>query len=625
MLNHGRALSDFKKLSSAEQTLLKQCLEGDWATLSETTPQQRTSENEVRATFIRFLLLSDQVQVHESGMSLRGAWITGQLNLSCSVINRPIELLNCHFEQAIALWDATATAPLRFCDSTLQGFNADRLKLDSRLDLSNVQCLGVVDLSDAYVRGQVIFNEAKLTGIDDEVFNGAGLTCDSDVLFRHTRFSGGMVDLMTAQIAGELGMVGANLDGGGGIAFCADRMVVKGSIYLGEGFKSRGQVRLSGATVGGQISCSAGHFDAGEINGVALNVQSTEVRSSVFLRNGFSSNGTVVLTNATIGGDLSLIEASSISALHAMQMSLKGQLNLLRLGTPLSNVSLAGARIERLTDDASSWGENIVLNGCVYQFIDVPSQSDFERRLNWLRNQKSSLKPNATHDHFRPQPWRQLKTVLENMGHAEQAREVGIAYEECRYTSDLIGQGPSTWRPWERRLNRRIMRALHWLYGVLTGYGYRPMLLAKWFFIVWAICTGFYWWGANQGAAFAPTDPLIFQNPSYASCMPSAPESARVSAGTGNWYLCNALPQEYTGFSPMAFSLDLLLPLVDLHQENDWAPLIETPKANPWTEFWGVFSVKRGLRVLMWFEILAGWGFSLLFVAVISGLTRRQE
>jgi len=37
------------------------------------------------------------------------------------------------------------------------------------------------------------------------------------------------------------------------------------------------------------------------------------------------------------------------------------------------------------------------------------------------------------------------------------------------------------------------------------------------------------------------------------------------------------------------------------------------------------FSLKRFVRFVMWCEIIAGWGFSLLFVAVVSGLARRKE
>ncbi len=92
----------------------------------------------------------------------------------------------------------------------------------------------------------------------------------------------------------------------------------------------------------------------------------------------------------------------------------------------------------------------------------------------------------------------------------------------------------------------------------------------------------------------------------------------------GNWYLCNSLREEYTGFSPLAYSLDILLPLVDLQQERDWAPMINTPTAD-WVQELGRMDSERLTRLVIWFQTLFGWVASLLLVAIVSGLTKRRE
>ena len=108
----------------------------------------------------------------------------------------------------------------------------------------------------------------------------------------------------------------------------------------------------------------------------------------------------------------------------------------------------------------------------------------------------------------------------------------------------------------------------------------------------------------------------MFQNPDYKIC---------AAQNAVNWYLCEKLPEEYTGFSPLTYSLDVILPLVDLQQETDWAPLIPTPK-NIWYEELLAFDhLKHFTRLVVWFEILFGWVASLLLVAVVSGLTKRRE
>ena len=88
--------------------------------------------------------------------------------------------------------------------------------------------------------------------------------------------------------------------------------------------------------------------------------------------------------------------------------------------------------------------------------------------------------------------------------------------------------------------------------------------------------------------------------------------------------LCKSLPAEYTTFSPLAYSLDILLPLVDLGQEKHWGTLIPTPERHFVVELFS-FSPAHWVRLLNWFEILYGWIASLLFVAIVSGISRRSE
>lgn len=91
------------------------------------------------------------------------------------------------------------------------------------------------------------------------------------------------------------------------------------------------------------------------------------------------------------------------------------------------------------------------------------------------------------------------------------------------------------------------------------------------------------------------------------------------------WYWVAALPEEYSGFSPLAYSLDVILPLVDLQQESRWSPLIPTPNKAWCVELFTFEGGKHWTRLLVWLEILFGWLASLLLVAVVSGLTKRGE
>ncbi|QBF29114.1 membrane-associated oxidoreductase [Pseudomonas tructae] len=303
---------------------------------------------------------------------------------------------------------------------------------------------------------------------------------------------------------------------------------------------------------------------------------------------------------------------------------------------PLKNASLAGAKVGELDDDQNTWGDNIVLNGLDYKSLAASAPVNAAFRVAWLGKQVPALSGSRTNsgEDFRPQPWRHLQRVFENMGHTAEAREVGIAFERKLRDIGHIGQPPQSWWSWTHPIYTYTARSLHWLYGRLTGFGYRPMQLLIWFLAFWLICAFIYWYAASQQRVFGPSNPLVFQNDAYFDCRPDrgvAWRGANPGQETppgyyreGNWYLCDNLREEYTGFSPLAYSLDLLMPLVDLQQESDWAPLVPTPKQGYWDEFTS-FGWKHFVRLVIWLEILVGWGISLLMVAIVSGLARRSE
>nr|WP_260412728.1 membrane-associated oxidoreductase [Pseudomonas cichorii] len=618
-------MSDFGQLLPAEQLLLKCCRNGAVAEVGASVPEEKTTENQVRARFIRFLALGgdEKAIVHEQGVQLRGACITGTLNLRSLDVPLPVSLRWCDFEAALVLEDTRLKNTLFLRGSRLKGIRGSRLRAEGALLLTDIVSSGAISFQDAQIQGQISLSNSRLDGADSWALSIDGATCRNS-LYLHGIDAKGGVNLAATQIGGELGCDGARIESDHGPALRADRINVQGSVFLRNGFSASGSVRFLGARISRQFDCSAGGFDC---NGdYALSTYGAIVGGSVFMGRGFTAKGRVVLHSLQLQGDLNIESAKSITEINAPRIIIGGSLILRKLETPPDKVSLQGGRVGSLNDDKESWGKKINLNGFVYGFVHVNGQMKVEDRLEWLDKQVTPKPKKDELPEFYPQPWRQLQKVLEEMGHAEDARQVGIEFEERLREKGLIGQSPKRWPESARWCHRRLMIILHAMYGLLSSYGYRPMLLLPWFLGVWLSCAAFYWWAADHKAIFAPSDPLVFQSPAYKECSPPLSPTGNEPAGTANWYLCDALPQEYTAFSPVAFSLDLLLPLVNLHQEDDWAPVIETPKANVFAEMSGFFtSPKRWVRFVMWFEILAGWGFSLLFVAVVSGLARRKE
>lgn len=432
--------------------------------------------------------------------------------------------------------------------------------------------------------------------------------------------------LRDARVEGMLNLQGSYMS-----ALSADRLVCDGSFFLRHGFIANGEVRLRGALINGSFSCNGGEFNG--VNADSLCLGGAEIKGNVNLGKGFIAKAHVNLAGVKIDGDLNCNGGSfhevAGRALTLDGSVIKGAFFFRKLMQPANKVSLTSACMSHFVDDKNSWGTELVFDNFIYESFSGGAPTDAATRIAWLDKQHPSHAGlDGIGTEFKPQPWRQLIKVLREMGHAEDARQVSIAFEQRLRAANLIGQTPKDWNRFRAWSYRKISRMGHSLFGVLTGYGYRPLRLLAWMIGVWLFCAAVYWCAALQGI-FAPSNPLVFQNPNYQICAPSyvAPASAVVAPvnGAGNWYLCAALPEEYSGFSPLAYSLDVILPLVDLQQESSWSPLIPTPNKTWYTELFTFEGGKHWTRLLVWFEILFGWLASLLLVAVVSGLTKRRE
>ena len=630
----GRTLAEFQPLKAAEQKLLEACRQGEFAKIAEECPEAANDSNTVRAVFLRFLALGgdERNPLHEHGVALMGAWVEGVLDLAGTHIPRSLVLNRCRFSGVPLLYDSRIHGTLSLVGSHVNGLKADRMICDGGVFLRNgFTANGTVRLLGTQIGGDLDCSGANLDGKEGRALSCEGAGIKGSVLLtdsvavdgKKTGFTAnGEVCLLGAQIGGELNCSGARFVKIEGkekesYALSFDRAAIKGSVFLSNGFTANGTVRLLGAKIGGDLTCSRANFDGRKNN--ALLCDGAGVARNVFLRDGFTANGEVRLQGAQIGGDLDCsgakLDNKNGDALRCEGACVAGRFFFRKLVSPVNGVSLASMQVRALLDDEKAWGERLILDGFVYGELSVGAPTDADTRRAWLDKQlPSHAGLNEDGANFKPQPWQQLIRVLRHMGHAEGARQVAIAFEDRLRRANLIGQATQHWYRPDSWIYRHICRIFHCWYGRLIGYGYRPLRMLGWMFGVWLACGMFYWYAALDGV-FAPSNAPVFQNPKYEAC---------TEEKAGNWYLCEKLPEEYTGFSPLAYSLDVILPLVDLQQETDWAPLIATPKS-VWYEEWLAFDLKHFTRLVVWFEILFGWVASLLLVAVVSGLTKRRE
>ena len=554
-LPHGRWLDDFPDLSAAELELVEYCAKGrvwvpDDSNGERPAEDEKTEANTIRAELIRFLALGGDAT---HSVHEEGVMLRG------TWIAGELSLHQC-------------TAPVRL-DLKQCRFDAEPI-------------LTAATLPELALNGSAVPSlGADRMIVAGGVFLGDGFEAQ------------GEVRLLGAEIGGDLACSGGTFSNKDGNALSAELMKVAGNVCLGDRFEAQGEVRLNGAEIGGNLDCSGGTFS--NQDGNALVADGLKVAGSVFLTIGFEAQGEARLPSAEIGGDLTCsggtFSNSGDLALLFQGLSATGAL-FLRDATIDGTIDLAAAQIGTLIDDVPCWqAGGHVLDGLHYDRIVGPM--DAQTRIAWLQTQRDG---HLDHRDFRPQPWEQLIKVLREMGHAGEAAEVAMAKQDAMRNAGLV-KGP-------------LRRPLHWLYGTMAGYGYRPLRVFFTMFCVFLAGAFFFQVGADYGY-IGPTSPLL-TSPDIAESVTDTCGHAH-EQGKKAWTDCPAMPPEYSIFQPLVYSADIILPLVDLQQEADWSPIVENSHGD--TLGYGTF-----LRWLMWFEILFGWVASLMLVAILGRLVDRD-
>src|SRR5260370_15169022 len=144
--------------------------------------------------------------------------------------------------------------------------------------------------------------ELDLTGSSMTAVLADGLTVNGNIFLRQGFRTEGEVRLVNAKIRGPLDCTKAVLTNPGKIALHANGIATGGSVFLSDGFRAEGEVHLSNAQISSNLVCDNGAF----INpaGIALNANAMNVVGSMFLRRAFRVEGELNLVNARIASTL---------------------------------------------------------------------------------------------------------------------------------------------------------------------------------------------------------------------------------------------------------------------------------------------------------------------------------
>jgi hypothetical protein len=575
-------------------------------------------------------LLREEAPGRAAAVHLRGGRVSGRLRLTFAEVTHPLLLEDCDFDEVPDLYWARMSHT-SFAGSRMPGFLASNVRVDGHLQMSRCTVSDGVRLSGAQITGGLLVTDAVLGGSASEwALYARRASIGGDLVLAGTRLEGGLaltnarlggtadldriritaapteramdadnlaveaafycrhaeiqgeVTLRHARVAAALSFSRSAVRNPGGVAFRASRATLEGGLYLHDGFTAEGQVRVVSAQIVRTLRLDGASLrHPGE---VALCADFVTIEGMLDGRRGLTVDGETSLLDATVSGPVHLegahLHNPGGAALTAHGMTCGGLLQLCEGFTADGRVRLAGAKVgsrvcfDRATVRApgeiavSCWrvetpelalrwarapeGAVDLRYATVSILRDDPGTWPSTLDLDGLRY--DVLEPSGEADTrlpwlgrgpdgFRPQPYEQLATVYQALGDGAQSRTVLLAKQRRQ---SAVGA-------WYARV---------WgvLQDVAVGYGYRPLRAASWLLALLVVGSVLY-------------------------------------AGAD---LAEVTPGQATDFQPIVYTLDLLLPIVDLGQERAFQPA----GARQW---------------LAYLLIAAGW---LLATTIAAGLTR---
>ena len=357
-----------------------------------------------------------------------------------------------------------------------------------------------------------------------------------------------------------------------------------GTVSLSDKFSAIGEVRFPNARMGA-LECD-GDFE--NSNAIVFNASGMEVRGEVALRAQFQ--GEVTLIGAHIGRSLTVTGALNNpggTAFNAERVQAKEGV-LWRPKSGRGKVNFSYAKIGTLADAIDAWKSfRIVLNGFTYdQFADP---ADAQSRIDWLAKRPDGMK-------FSPLPYEQAAKALFGMGHSVEAWDILREKRRLEHNKD-------SW----------LQRAWGGMIDAMTDFVYRPLRTVGW--TMGIVLAGAVFFGAaDHCERIVPHQPIVLSKKEY--------QNAREDGGHPFDAARKAVP-DYPGFNPLMFSLDVFVPLFNLHQESYWAPNSGKGDFFRWlTRGKGEFEGWWLLTAWYWIEIMAGWLLSSLLLLSVTGLLR---
>lgn len=342
-------------------------------------PAKSRSDATIRAEVIRALLLgaAETSPGRAPGVRLRGALITGCLDLMGAAVSWPLICEQCEFEDEVRLAESS-TKTVAIVASTLPGFDGTRMRLDGILNLRGSVISGTVRLEQARVAGEVCLSEATITapaggaGEVGRAVAARGLVVDGsvDCSRLHAR---GSVSLQASAVTGSVDLGDARVVCPGDRALVLSYSSIGGKLECHR-IVVEGETRIHNLRITATLSMTGARLD--HPTGIALSAGGLTVGGGVFLTGGFAVEGEVALIGARLAANLSLtgarlenpagraltLDGASVGVILGERLTSLGQLSL--VGTRVAgDLNLTGATLETRDGRPALTAERAAIDG----------------------------------------------------------------------------------------------------------------------------------------------------------------------------------------------------------------------------------------------------------------------
>lgn len=590
--------------------------------------------------------------------------------------------------KGVSLQEATIKGSLYFDnlkieDSSSFAINAKRVRVSGDVIFGkSFESKGEVKLCGAQIGGQLKCRGAKfnrpseVSESDSDgprcAFIAKGLRLGGPLFMNQGFKAKGEVNLMNARIAGNFDCTHGTFNNQYGIALSIERARIDGDVFFSgylknntvieskkdDRFMAAGEVNLCGAKISGMLNCKNGRFHNNQNNSgekdkkiYALRAIGISIQGPLFMSEGFKVKGSVSLLNAKIdaivdfcGGEFS---ANQGIAIYAERITVKGDLifqnySIIKQGDckkkffaegsiylnkadidkgliyhevckkRIPEIILSGSRINTIDVNQTVWKtiENKNLHGCIYNSISPAVPDEYTEK----RNKKNTWISSNNSVNCSPQPYRQLAKVLDEMGYEKGAKEVRMEMND-----QLTQKCPSSKTEQDKFEQIGIndtsqkQKFLHWIFicwlkflKYVIGYGYKPFRAINYALIIVAIGALFYHIGFNRDMMHVDYRGNVVKEVAIES---------------------DAYQPK---FSAVVYSLDVFLPIINLHQVEYWKPQPKPGHPNVATqdkpERLSTYVTSFGfwLKIWMYFQIFSGWFLVTLLIGGLSGLIREK-